>query len=175
MSTEPSTEPAGVLELRTVDYSHPDAVALIAAVQQVYLERYGSHDSTPVDPAEFAPPAGLFVVGYIGGEPVVCGGWRLRTEAEPGAPEPGAVGAGDAELKRMYVVAEARGRGFARRLLAELERTATEAGARRMVLETGVAQPEAIQLYRSAGYAPIPKFGVYRDAPGSRCLAKPLA
>ncbi|HEX4247931.1 MAG TPA: GNAT family N-acetyltransferase, partial [Pseudonocardia sp.] len=59
-------------------------------------------------------------------------------------------------------------------LLAELERTAVEAGARRMVLETGVAQPEAIQLYLSSGYLPIPKFGVYRHAPGSRCFAKPL-
>jgi GNAT superfamily N-acetyltransferase len=166
--------PTGVLELHTVGYAHPDAVALVAAVQEVYRQRYGGHDATPVDPAEFAPPAGLFVVGYLAGEPMVCGGWRLRTEAEPGIPEPGALAAGDAELKRMYVVDAARGRGYARRLLTELERTAAEAGARRMVLETGTAQPEAIQLYRSSGYTPIPKFGVYRNSPGSRCFAKSL-
>ncbi|HEX4248099.1 MAG TPA: GNAT family N-acetyltransferase, partial [Pseudonocardia sp.] len=153
------------MELRTVGYGHPDAVAMVAAVQEVYLLRYGGYDSTPVDAAEFAAPAGLFVIGYLGGGPVVCGGWRMRTEPEdvPGAePEADAVGVGDAELKRMYVVDAARGRGFARGLLAELERTAVEAGARRMVLETGVAQPEAIQLYLSSGYLPIPKFGVYR-------------
>ncbi|MDT7555640.1 MAG: hypothetical protein QOI68_110 [Pseudonocardiales bacterium] len=155
------------LDVRVVDYGHPDAAALVAAVQQVYVERYGGADATPVAPAEFAPPAGLFLVGYLDGAPVTCGGWRLRA-AGPGLP------ATDAELKRMYVVAAVRGRGFARRLLTELERTAAEAGARRLVLETGTRQPEAIELYRSAGYQPIAGFGFYRDKPGSRYFGKPL-
>jgi GNAT superfamily N-acetyltransferase len=184
------------LELSVVGYDHPDAVALVEAVQLVYTERYGGVDATPVDPAEFAPPTGLFLVGYADGLPVCCGGWRTRQPEEPAPEEPAPngrrVGAhstlsresrhtahsasadGDAELKRMYVVDRARGRGFARRLLAELERTAAAAGARRMVLETGTRQPEAIGLYRSAGYHPIPGFGVYRCAPGSRYFGKPL-
>jgi len=167
-----------------VGYDHPDAVTLVTAVQRVYVERYGGADATPVDPSEFAPPAGLFLVGYADGLPVTCGGWRLHRAAprdgaeerpprEGGLEEP-APRDGDAELKRMYVVPAVRGRGFARRLLAELERTASVAGARRMVLETGTRQPEAIALYRSSGYRPLPKFGIYREAPGSRCFAKPL-
>ena len=170
------------LELSVVGYDHPDAVALIEAVQLVYTERYGGIDATPVDPAEFAPPTGLFLVGYADGAPVCCGGWRIhrRVGAHSTLSRPSqhtahlASADGDAELKRMYVVDQARGRGFARRLLAELERTAAAAGARRMVLETGTRQPEAIGLYRSAGYHPVPGFGVYRCAPGSRYFGKPL-
>ncbi len=60
-------------------------------------------------------------------------------------------------------------------MLAELERTAAAAGRRRMMLETGVPQPDAIALYTSAGYEPMTRFGDYRDSPNSRCYAKPLA
>ena len=74
----------------------------------------------------------------------------------------------------MFVAAAHRGRGYARAVLAELERTAAAAGRRRTVLETGTRQPEAIALYTSAGYAPMAAFGVYRDSPNCRCFAKPL-
>ncbi len=59
-------------------------------------------------------------------------------------------------------------------MLAHLEDTAREAGAEAMVLETGVAQPEAIALYVSSGYAEIPAFGFYRDSPLNRCFARSL-
>ena len=78
------------------------------------------------------------------------------------------------EIKRMFVVPEARGRGHARTTLAHLERTAAEAGARAMILETGTAQPEAIALYESSGYVLIPSFGYYSWAPENRCFGKPL-
>jgi GNAT superfamily N-acetyltransferase len=74
----------------------------------------------------------------------------------------------------MFVLLTHRGWGYARAVLAELERTAAAAGRRRAVLETGTRQPEAIALYTSAGYLPIARFGVYRDAPNSRCYAKDL-
>lgn len=144
-----------------VPYDAPDAVELVDALQREYLVRYGETDVTPVDPAEFAPPNGWFVVGYVDGEPVACGGWRAR-------------GDDDAELKRMYVVNAARGRGFARAVLAELERTARAAGRRRVVLESGLKQPEAVALYRSAGYADVAAFGHYRDDPLSVYLGKDL-
>jgi GNAT superfamily N-acetyltransferase len=154
---------------RVVAYDHPDAIALVAAVQQVYVHRYGKSDVTPVATDEFAPPAGMFLVGYSGGVPLACGGWRLR-----GGAEDPVLRDGDVELKRMYVVDAMRGRGLARRLLAELERRAVAAGARRIVLETGTRQPEAIQLYRSSGYREVGRFGAYRCHPLSRCFAKPL-
>jgi GNAT superfamily N-acetyltransferase len=158
-----------MLELRTVGYDHPDVAVLVAAVQREYVQRYGDEDATPVDPAEFAPPRGFFTVGYVAGTPVACGGWRAR---DGGPDEP--LRDGDAEVKRMFVLVTHRGRGYARAVLAELERTAAAAGRRRAVLETGTRQPEAVALYTSAGYGPTATFGVYRHSPNCRCYAKIL-
>ncbi|GAA5135091.1 GNAT family N-acetyltransferase [Pseudonocardia adelaidensis] len=158
-----------MLELRPTPFDHPDALRLIAELQQVYRERYGGEDATEVDPREFDAPGGFFVVGYADGEPVACGGWRERRAAQGAA-----LRDGDAEVKRMYVAASHRGKGYARAVLAELERTAHAAGLRRIVLETGTAQPEAIGLYTGAGYGPMPAFGAYADSPASRYFAKAL-
>jgi ribosomal protein S18 acetylase RimI-like enzyme len=153
---------------RQVGYHDPDAAKLIDEVQQEYVVRYGGHDATPIDAADFEPPQGLFVVGYADGRAVVCGGWRAHDSTEPRFAD------GDAEIKRMYVVPAARRRGLARLMLAELERTARAAGGRRIILETGTAQPEAIALYESAGYTAVPKFGTYRCHDSSRCYGKVL-
>ena len=72
----------------------------------------------------------------------------------------------------MYVRPEHRRRGHARRMLAELESWAGGRGYRRVVLETGVEQPEAIALYTSCGYSPIPGFGHYKDSDLSRSFAR---
>lgn len=148
------------MRIEVTAYDHPDAVALIAEVQQEYVVRYGSQDMTPVDPAQFSAPNGLFLIAYVDGVPAACGGWRAR-----GA---------DVELKRMYVPPAFRGRGLARAVLAELERTARAAGFARLILETGSKQPEAVALYESAGYTPVPSFGHYADAPESVHLGKTL-
>jgi GNAT superfamily N-acetyltransferase len=155
------------LRLVAVGYGHPDATRLIDDVQAEYVARYGGPDESPVDPLMFEPPYGTFLIGYADDEPVATGAWR-RTAIE-------ALGAAvTAEIKRMYVVPEARGNGHARAVLAELERTASEAGIEALVLETGLRQPEAIGLYASSGYTRVPGFGHYRDSPLSRCFAKRL-
>ncbi|MEV6671951.1 GNAT family N-acetyltransferase [Streptomyces sp. NPDC051162] len=155
-----------------VAYDHPDAVKLTDQVQLEYAERYGDGDLTPMDPAQFDPPRGLYLIAYEDdGTPLATGGWRSQEANDEGYAD------GDAELKRMYVVRSARGRGLARQILAALEADATAAGRRRMVLETGTMQPEAIALYGSCGYAPVPaerKFGLYRNSPESRCFTKRL-
>jgi GNAT superfamily N-acetyltransferase len=153
-----------------VPYDHPEARKLDDAVQQEYAERYGDGgDITPLDPAMFEPPRGLYLLAYDDEDrPVATGGWRTQDRNAEGYSD------GDAEIKRMYVVREARGRGLARLILAALEDDARAAGRVRMVLETGTAQPEAIALYVSSGYEPTEKFGLYRFEPGSRCYAKPL-
>jgi GNAT superfamily N-acetyltransferase len=149
------------VDIRVVAYDHPDATSLVEAVQGEYVIRYGGPDDTFVEPAEFAPPLGLFLVGYLAGEAVSCGGWRAHDD-------------GTVELKRMYVAPWARGRGLARAMLAELERTAQQAGHRRLILETGRKQPEALALYRSSGYTDVPEFGYYADWPLSVHLGKSL-
>ncbi|MFE1410674.1 GNAT family N-acetyltransferase [Streptomyces sp. NPDC085524] len=158
------------INLRAVPYDHPDAVKLNDQVQLEYQERYdGEGDETFLDPAMFVPPRGLYLIAYdASGAPVASGGWRSQEENDEGYSD------GDAELKRMYVVPEARGLGLARRILAVLEDDAREAGRTRMVLETGDQQPEAIALYLSSGYAMSAKFGFYRHYDSSRCMSKPL-
>ena len=164
-----SEDPAGRLRIELVGWGHPDALTLIEAVQEEYVVRYGGRDDTPLDPVMFDPPRGSFFVGNVDGRPVASGAWRRRDDVEAfGTTE-------TAEVKRMYVVPDARGAGHARAMLAHLERTAREAGAQAMLIETGLAQPEAIGLYESAGYLRIEPFGHYAWSPDNRCFAKPLS
>jgi GNAT superfamily N-acetyltransferase len=157
------------VEIRTTRYDAPDAVKLNDLVQLEYVARYGDGDMTLMDAAHFEPPQGLYLLVYDDdGLPVASGGWRAQESSPEGFSD------GDAEIKRMFVVPEARGRGLARKLLAELEASAAAAGRTRMVLETGLKQPEAIALYESEGYLPTPKFGYYRHEELSVCMAKPL-
>ncbi len=148
--------------------THPDADVLVEEVQAEYVVRYGGRDETPIDPTYFDAPGGAFFVGYLDGRPVATGAWRRRTDVLVDGTSL------SAEVKRMYVVPQARGLGLARAMLAHLEDTAREAGAEVMVLETGLRQPEAIALYESSGYRPIAGFGYYKDMPLSRCMARSL-
>jgi GNAT superfamily N-acetyltransferase len=133
--------------------------ALVDALLDDLRGRYGAEDPDRPDASELAPPGGVFLVAWFDEEPVGCGGVRAHA---------GDVG----ELKRMYVTPGARRRGIARAVLTELETRARGLGYARLRLETGVRQPEAIGLYRSAGYEPIAPYGVYRDEPLSRCFEK---
>jgi GNAT superfamily N-acetyltransferase len=163
---------AGDWEVRRLPITHPDARRLVEEVQAEYVVRYGGPDDTPLESGVFEPPSGAFFVVYerLDGEarPVATGAWRRRTDVE-------AFGSSNAaEVKRMFVTAALRGRGLARFVLAHLETTARHAGAAVMILETGVAQPEAMGLYESSGYVAIPSFGHYAWSPQNRCYGKPL-
>ena len=158
------------MNIRRVSFDHPDAVKLNDQVQAEYAARYGDGgDETPLAPTDFDPPNGVYLIAYDdSGAPVATGGWRTQNANDEGNLD------GDAELKRMYVIEQARGLGLARRILAALEEDARAAGRVRMVLETGIKQPEAIALYTSSDYEPCVKFGHYRFHESSRCYAKPL-
>ncbi|AXY53321.1 GNAT family N-acetyltransferase [Rhodococcus ruber] len=143
--------------------------SLVDEVQLEYVRRYGGPDHTLLHPQEFDPPHGIFLLASLDDVPAGIGGWRARNSAHPGLRD------GDAEIKRMYVRAGLRRRGVARRILAELERTAAEAGRRRMVLETGTEQPEALAMYAAAGYVPLAeRFGEYACSDSSLYFAKDL-
>ena len=156
------------LRFERVPITHPDAQALFAAVQAEYVLRYGGQDESPIDPADFEDPLGQFFVAYADEVPVATGAWR-RSSVQ-------ALGAGaTAEVKRMYVVPAAQRRGVARRMLTHLEVTAAAEGVEVMVLETGMKQPEAIALYESSGYEPIPGFGYYCGSELSRCFGRRIS
>ena len=156
------------LRIERVPIAHPDAMGLVEEVQQEYVVRYGGRDETPLRPSEFDDPEGAFFVGYVDDRPAASGAWRRRTDVAVFGTD------NTAEVKRMYVTHAHRGQGLARAMLAHLERTAHDAGAEVMILETGTAQPEAIALYVSSGYVSIPSFGHYKDSPENRCFARSL-
>jgi GNAT superfamily N-acetyltransferase len=131
--------------------SGPGAELLRAFVAELeILYEPGFADRSPsATQADFSPPHGRFLVLYDGDRPVACGGLKRSTPDV-------------AEIKRMYVAPEARGRGFSRRLLAALEGAARELGYRKVRLDTGAYQPLAQGLYERAGYRPVPR---YNDNP----------
>ena len=127
-----------------------DGGRLVAAMREEIGRIYAGLDLQGPDmpkagPQELNGPGGSLLVGYEEGVAICCGGIkRLDGEA--------------CELKRMYVIPEARGRGIARVLLAALEERARELGYGIARLDTGPKQPGAQRLYESAGYAAIPNF-----------------
>ena len=150
--------------------SSPEAQALEALHLKEIARRYEvpeDESDPPEDPALYeASVGGCFRVVWLetdGGDsaPVAMGGIK-------------SLGEGRAELKRMYVVEEARGRGIARELLERLEDDARSLGYRELWLETGLPQFEAMAMYESSGYEPIESYGKYKDEPDVRCFAKTL-
>jgi len=77
-----------------------------------------------------------------------------------------------AEIKRMYVKPQCRGRGLSKLILMQLEDYAKELNYQRLILETGLKQPEAMSLYNKFGYKPLKCYGRHTDDPDSRCFEK---
>ena len=134
------------MELRRERLDSPAGEALVGALFDETVPLYPSITSDnpgpSATPEEMAPPEGAFLVAYVDGAPVGCGGIkRLSDEA--------------AELKRLYVAPEGRNRGLARTLVAALENVARDVGYRIIRLDTGDQQPAALHLFRSIGYREI--------------------
>jgi DNA-binding MarR family transcriptional regulator len=145
----------------------PDSAGGAACIQAYFTELdqrfaggFTPGRTIPADLADLTPPAGVLLVARLRGEAVGCGAVVLP----PG--EPG-------HIKRMWIARSTRGAGLGRRMLAELERRAREAGARSVRLETNRALAEAIQLYRDSGYREVAAFN---DEPyAHHWFEKPLA
>ena len=129
----------------------PDGRVVVALVQAQWDEltaRYGTPEPEPTsitNPSAFVAPTGAFVAARLANEVVGCGGICRYDDTI-------------AELKAMYVVPAQRGRGYGRLIVQALEARAAALGYRVVRLETGDAQPEAIAVYTSLGYAPIEPF-----------------
>jgi len=137
-------------------------VRRIFAESGAYLQAlYPSESNHVVDVDAFAAPDAVFLAARRNGELLgTIAFWII-------AP-------GHAEIKRMFVRAEARGNGVGRRLLGALEDTARQRNVEQISLETGIRQPEAIRLYRASGYQDCPPFGTYCDDPLSLFMTKRL-
>lgn len=107
--------------------------------------------SNPVRDEELVPPAGVFLLATLDGQPVGCGGLKLH----PDAP---------AEIKRVWVADDVRGLGIGRRLLERLERYAAERGWTAVRLDTNRNLTEAVAMYRAAGYREVEPYNEERYA-----------
>lgn len=144
---------AAMVEVAPIDPAHPHAQLCL----QEYFSELNRRFDTGFDPAvsirvdkeDLRPPAGLFLLASLRGDPIGCVGLRFH-------------GKESADIKRMWVAESARGLGIGRRLLVELERHAADQGARAVRLDTNRALVEAISLYRSAGYLEV---GPFNDEP----------
>jgi DNA-binding MarR family transcriptional regulator/GNAT superfamily N-acetyltransferase len=140
---------AGLVQIDAVDLDDRAARHCLdryfAEIARRFEHGFDPDESDVAEDDEMRPPAGLFLVARLRGEPVGCGGLKRH-------------GGTQAEVKRMWVSESVRGLGLGRRILAELEVRAVDAGARVIRLDTNSALPEAVGLYRSAGYREIPAF-----------------
>ncbi|MGN9907899.1 GNAT family N-acetyltransferase [Phytohabitans sp. LJ34] len=149
-----------VLEARPWD---DPAGAALRKEQRAELDaRYGGDDHEP-GPLPSAADIDHFLVAVdpVSGAALACGGLR-RLDAT------------SAEIKRMYVVPQARGTGLATAVLRALEAAAVERGWTTMRLETGTFQPDAQRFYEREGYTSIPLFGVYIGSAVSVCYERNL-
>jgi len=140
----------------------PEALELTSALNEYLSALYPPEENfLAFADDEVGGKRGVFLVAREGDRAVGCGAVRRLSTST-------------AELKRMFVRPEARGRGVGKRLLAELESWSAQAGVSRLVLETGVRQSEAMALYESLGYHRIPCFGEYAGSRQSLCYEKQL-
>jgi DNA-binding MarR family transcriptional regulator/GNAT superfamily N-acetyltransferase len=146
---------AGLVRIDVVDPESPAALYCLgeyyAEIGRRFEDGFDHTISLAATPEQLRPPAGLFVVAFLHGEPVGSGALKFHGR-RPG------------ELKRMWVAPQARGLGLGRRLLVELERLAVEHGVRTLRLETNKSLVEAIALYRSSGWREVEAFNDERYA-----------
>jgi GNAT superfamily N-acetyltransferase len=133
---------------------------LNAELAGLYPEPGANHFG--LTPDQVSGDAGRFLVAELDGRPVGCGALRRSDD-------------GSGEIKRMYVRSEARGLKVGAAVLDELEAIGRSLGCHRLALETGHRQPEALGLYRRAGFEPCACWGEYLDTPlTSLCFEKQL-
>lgn len=138
-----------VLQVRQVAVDDSELAALLEAYFDELRRRFGAFESPSHEDLRSDAERGVVLVGSEDGTAVACGSLRRLDEDT-------------AEVKRMFVRADARGRGHARALLRALEDEARSAGCRRMVLDTAASLTEAATMYLREGYVEIER---YNDNP----------
>ncbi|MGO4592428.1 GNAT family N-acetyltransferase [Leifsonia sp. 2TAF2] len=153
------------IQIRPEPPRQPEVEELLRLSDEFAFALYPADSCYLLDVSELEKPGVTVFVARVDGRALGMAG--LVVSAADGEP--------NAELKRMFVHEDARGRGLARSLLGALEAAAADAGVPEIRLETGPLQHAAIALYERAGYARIPNFGPYVGDEFSVCYAKALS
>ena len=160
MTPEISSNTFVMVTLIRTSSVHTDFIALVQLLDEELAIRDGAdhpfYDQfNKIDMIKYA------VVAYENGEPAGCGALK-------------AYGPGMVEIKRMFTLPIARGKGIAGKILTELELWARELEFKKCILETGIKQPEAIGLYKKYGYKLIQNYGQYAGVENSLCFEKEI-
>lgn len=151
------------MQVVPVDPTCAEARQLIALSDAYMSALYPAESNHFESPEALARPNARFLGIHEAGALIACGGVKLMDDD-------GTYG----EIKRVFVLPAQRGRGLSRLIMAALETQLLREGCRLARLETGVAQPAALGLYRALGYVERPPFGAYRPDPLSVFMEKPL-
>lgn len=150
-----------MLSLIKTNSDHTDFRALVVALDTDLQARYGEQQQffSQFNKLDLIHHV---IVAYNNNEPVGCGAFK---EYETGV----------AEIKRMFVQLQQRGKGIAGLILTELEQWAAAEGYHTCILETAIKQPEAIRVYEREGYSRIPNYGQYIGVEISLCMQKQIS
>lgn len=148
------------MNVQRTNSENPDFIELVGLLDADLAQRDGDdhafyHQFNAIDNLRHV------VVFYENSNAVGCGAFK-------------AFDSDSVEIKRMYTRVNHRKKGIASQILAALELWAAELGFTKCVLETGIKQPEAIELYVKNGYTSIPNYGQYVGVSGSQCFEKML-
>ncbi len=119
-----------------------------AALDELNRRYGGSDEDKHVSLEELLPPRGLFLVARV--DDHLVGGVGLRPISDPALEV--------AEVKRLWVRPDCRRLGYGVALMNEVEERARQLRYRRLYLESGYAQPEALELYRGSGWEAVEEY-----------------
>jgi len=149
-----------MIKIIRTDSDNPDFIRLVKFLDAYLAEKDGDEHSfyfqfNKIDKIKYV------IVTYKNDEAIACGAIKENNS-------------NSVEIKRMYTLAEHRGKGIASILLGELEKWATELSFEKCILETGTRQTEAIELYKKNRYQPISNYGQYAGIENSLCFEKKI-
>ena len=149
------------MDIEYLDPDSPDVQALIAASDAYYVGLYPAESTHLENSEDLKRPNVLFVGCRINGELVASGAAKILQED-----------VSYAEIKRVFVLAQYRGKGLSNQIMRYLENELENRGVTLFRLETGIKQPEALGLYRKLGYRERGPFGAYVPDPLSVFMEK---
>ena len=142
------------------DSTNEDFIALVTLLDQDLKHRDGDEHSFYAQYNKIETIRNV-IICYVEEKPIGCGAFKVYSP-------------GKAEIKRMFVLPAYRGQGVGLNILQQLELWASELKYSECVLETGIKQPEAITLYKKAGYSIIKNYGQYKNIENSVCMQRSI-
>lgn len=148
------------MTLKQTDSNDHDFIKLVECLDQELAIKDGDdhafyHQYNGISMIKYA------LVAYMDNIPVGCGAIKKFDDTTM-------------EVKRMFVLQDYRGKGIAGKILYELEQWTKELGHKKCILETGINQHEALNLYKKSGYVRISNYGQYVNVKNSFCFKKVL-